>query len=144
MIHDSWRKLVTALFFSFIAYLASDGALAANRLTHSAALELDHLIPREKWAATGLHKLTAAEQEPLADEITGLLGAARSKQGSTPAGKDKSQWRMLQRRMSKDEVRKLLGEPDRVSVSRFFESWDYSGGSVTFDGKGRVDSWSEP
>ena len=144
MIHDSWRKLVTALFFSFIAYLASDGAFAANRLAHSAALELDHLIPREKWAATGLDKLTAAEQEALADEITGLLGAARSKQGSTPAGKDKSQWRMLQRRMSKDEVRKLLGEPDRVSVSRFFESWDYSGGSVTFDGKGRVDSWSEP
>ena len=34
---------------------------------------------------------------------------------------------MLHRSMSKDEVRKLLGEPDRVSVSRFFESWEYSG-----------------
>jgi hypothetical protein len=144
MIHDSRRKLVTALFFSFIACLASGGALAANRLTHSAAVELDHLIPREKWAGTGLDKLTAAEQQTLADEITGLLGAARSTQSSTPAGKGRSQWRMLHRRMSKDEVRKLLGEPDRVSVSRFFESWDYSGGSVTFDGKGRVDSWSEP
>jgi hypothetical protein len=144
MIHDSWRKLVTALFFSFIACLASGGALAANRLTHSSAVELDHLIPREKWAGTGLDKLTAAEQQTLADEITGLLGAARSTQSSTPAGKDRSQWRMLHRRMSKDEVRKLLGEPDRVSVSRFFESWDYPGGSVTFDGKGRVDSWIEP
>ena len=50
---------------------------------------------------------------------------------------------MLHRSMSKDEVRKLLGEPDRVSVSRFFESWEYSGGSVTFDGKGRVDSRGE-
>jgi hypothetical protein len=144
MIHDSWRKLVTALFFSFIAYLATGGTLTANRLTHSATVELDHLIPREKWAGTGLDKLTAAEQQTLADEITGLLGAAPSTQSSTPAGKDRSQWRMLHRRMSKDEVRKLLGEPDRVSVSRFFESWDYSGGSVTFDGKGRVDSWSEP
>ena len=94
--------------------------------------------------AVRLGEITIRHRQALADEITGLLGAARSKQGSTPAGKDKSQWRMLQRRMSKDEVRKLLGEPDRVSVSRFFESWDYSGGSVTFDGKGRVDSWSEP
>jgi hypothetical protein len=146
MIHDSWRKLVTALFFSFVAYLVSGGALAANRLTHSAAMELDHLIPREKWAGAGLDKLTAAEQQTLADEITGLLGAARSAQSSTPApaGKDRSQWRMLHRRMSKDEVRKLLGEPDRISVSRFYESWDYLGGSVTFDGKGRVDFWSEP
>jgi len=46
--------------------------------------------------------------------------------------------------MSKDDVKKLLGEPDRVSVSRFFESWYLGGGSVTFDGKGHVDFWSEP
>jgi hypothetical protein len=45
--------------------------------------------------------------------------------------------------MTKDEVRKLLGEPDKVSVSRFYEAWEYSGGDVMFDGKGRVDSWSE-
>jgi hypothetical protein len=45
--------------------------------------------------------------------------------------------------MSKDDVRKLLGEPRSVSVSRFYELWYYSGGSVTFDGKGRVDSWTE-
>jgi hypothetical protein len=45
--------------------------------------------------------------------------------------------------MSKDDVKKLLGEPMRVSVSKFYEVWDYTGGSVTFDGKGHVDSWSE-
>jgi hypothetical protein len=45
--------------------------------------------------------------------------------------------------MSKDDVRKLLGEPMRVSVSKFSEAWDYAGGSVTFDGKGHVDSWNE-
>lgn len=144
MSHNSWRKLVAALFFSFVAYLLSSGALAASRLTYSAAMELDHLIPREKWEGAGLDKLTAAEQQALADEIAGLLGAARSTQSTSPAGKDRSQWRALHRRMSKDDVRKLLGEPDRVSVSRFFESWYYGGGSVTFDGKGRVDFWSEP
>ena len=143
MIQQSKRKLVTTLFFSFIAWLALGGALTANRLIHPSEVELDRLIPREKWPGTGLDKLTAAEQQTLADEISGLLGAAGSTQSSTPAGKNRSQWRMLRRRMTKDEVRKLLAEPDKVSVSKFFESWDYPGGIVTFDGKGRVDSWSE-
>lgn len=143
MIHNSWRKLITAVFFSFVAYFVLEGPLAASRVS-SAAGELDRLIPREKWAATGLDKLTAPEQQTLADEITGLVGAAQSSQSSTPAGKDRSQWRKLKRRMSEDDVRKLLGEPDRVSVSRFFVSWYYGGGSVTFDGKGKVDFWSEP
>jgi len=67
-----------------------------------------------------------------------------SPQSSAPAAKERSQWRQLKRRMSKDDVKKLLGEPERVSVSRFFESWYYGGGSVTFDGKGKVDFWSEP
>jgi outer membrane protein assembly factor BamE (lipoprotein component of BamABCDE complex) len=70
--------------------------------------------------------------------------AASAQQSDTPSAKDKSQWRKLQRHMSRDDVKKLLGEPDRISVSRFFESWYYSSGSVTFDGKGHVDFWSEP
>ena len=87
----------------------------------------------------------------------GLLAASPRAQSTEASAqndtstKDRAQWRKLQRHMTKDEVRKLLGEPDRVSVSRFFESWYYSGGnlnfsggSVTFDGKGRVDFWSEP
>jgi outer membrane protein assembly factor BamE (lipoprotein component of BamABCDE complex) len=45
--------------------------------------------------------------------------------------------------MSQDEVKKLLGEPPKVSVSRFYATWYYLGGTVTFDGKGRLDSWTE-
>jgi len=45
--------------------------------------------------------------------------------------------------MSKEDVRKLLGEPVRVSVSRFYETWEYPRGTVVFDGKGHLDSWSE-
>jgi outer membrane protein assembly factor BamE (lipoprotein component of BamABCDE complex) len=45
--------------------------------------------------------------------------------------------------MSKDDVRKLLGEPARISVSRFDEEWDYPRGTIMFDGKGRLDAWSE-
>lgn len=83
---------------------------------------------------------------PLAASQLSCFAAAGfdSPQSSMPAGKDLSQWRKLKRRMSKDDVKKLLGEPERVSVSRFFESWYYGAGSVTFDGKGKVDFWSEP
>src|SRR6516164_1347022 len=141
MMHVSWSRLVAALLFSSVACFVWGGTMA--RPSHGVDLELDHLIPREKWEVTGLNKLTIPEQQTLANEITGLLGAARSAETCVSAQKDRSQWRKLQRRMSKDDVRKLLGEPMRVSVSKFSEVWDYAGGSVTFDGKGHVDSWSE-
>jgi outer membrane protein assembly factor BamE (lipoprotein component of BamABCDE complex) len=56
---------------------------------------------------------------------------------------DRTQWRKLHRHMSKDEVKNLLGDPDTISVSRFAEVWSYLRGSVTFDGKGRLDMWTE-
>ncbi|MBV8630995.1 MAG: hypothetical protein JOZ83_08735 [Silvibacterium sp.] len=79
----------------------------------------------------------------------GAAGVAQSAespapaQAATPAQADRAPWRSLHRKMSKDEVRHLLGEPTRVSVSRFYESWDYLRGTVTFDSKGRLDAWSE-
>lgn len=69
--------------------------------------------------------------------------SAQSADSSSSAQNDRSQWRQLKRRMSKDDVRKLLGDPARVSVSRFYEAWDYPRGTVIFDGKGRLDAWSE-
>jgi hypothetical protein len=145
MIHVSWRRLVTAFLLSFVACFVSVGMLAASRRTSAGEQELDRLIPREKWEGTGLNKLTAREQQTLAGEIAALIGAARTAQGSAPAGQDKTQWRKLQRRMSKDEVRKLLGEPLRISAGRFGESWGYIGsGMATFDAKGRLDFWLEP
>jgi len=111
---------------------------------HTRTVEgLDHLIPREKWAGAGLDKLTAIEQQTLADDITSLLATAHTSEQRTSPTKDATQWRKLQRQMSKDDVRKLLGEPDRISVSRFSESWYYVGGSVAFNSKGHVDMWSE-
>jgi hypothetical protein len=143
MTHVSWPRLVAALLFSSAAYFVWVGTVAASRPSDSVGVELDHLIPREKWEGIGLNKLTVPEQQTLANEITSLLGAARSTETASSAQKDRSQWRKLQRHMTKEDVRKLLGEPMRISVTRFYEAWDYAGGSVTFDGKGRVDSWSE-
>lgn len=54
-------------------------------------------------------------------------------------------WRRLQRRMSLDEVRTLLGEPSRVfAPSATLTIWYYPDqGQVSFD-SGRVDGWFEP
>jgi hypothetical protein len=127
-----------------VACFAFAGTLAASKYTY-AGQALDRLIPQDEWAETGLDRLTPAEQRTLAGQITTLLGAKQSadSQNAAPEVKDRTQWRKLQRRMSKDEVRKLLGEPFRVSVSRYYESWDYTGGTVTFDSKGHLDFWSE-
>ena len=140
----SWRKLSSALVFSLVTCFAALAALAAGRHARSPEIQLDTLIPRDKWAGAGLDKLSAAEQQTLAEDITGLLASPPSSQNVTPPAKDRSQWRQLRRRMSQDEVKKLLGEPDRVSVSRFYDSWYYRSGSVTFNSKGHVDLWSEP
>jgi len=143
MIHVSWHRLVAGLLFTAVGSFTCGGTIAATRPYDSVEVKLDHLIPQEKWETTGLNELMAPEHQPSANGITGLLVAAQSTETNTPAQSDRSQWRRLQRRMSKEDVRKLLGEPTRVSVSRFYEAWNYPRGTVIFDGKGRVDSWSE-
>lgn len=114
MIRASSRNLAVAFLFTSVAFCASGSNLTAG-----------------------------------CGQIVGLLDAAQSAQSDASAQptaspqKDRTQWRSLHRGMSKDDVRKLLGEPTRVSVSRFYEAWNYPGGTIIFDGKGRLDAWSE-
>lgn len=142
MIHVSSRRWLAASFGCFAAYFLFGGLLAAGK--HTQTVEgLDHFIPRDKWAGAGLDKLTAAEQQTLADDITSLLATSHTTTSTIAPAKDRTQWRKLQRNMTKDDVRKLLGEPVTISVSRFSESWYYVAGSVTFTSKGHVDMWTE-
>ena len=142
MVHISGRSLLTAGVVILAVSSVWGGALAASK--HTQTVEgLARFIPREKWAGAGLDKLTVTEQQALADDITSLLSGARMKESSTASLKDRTPWRKLQRRMTKEDAKKLLGEPETVSVSRFYESWYYPAGSVTFDGKGRLDFWTE-
>jgi len=71
----------------------------------------------------------------------------RSVESGTATGnwEQVANWRHLQRGMSKDEVRRLLGEPDRVDVFDF-TVWTYGDyAKVTFDPDSqRVSGWSEP
>lgn len=67
---------------------------------------------------------------------------------STANWRDLQNWRQLRRGMTMDEVRALLGEPQRVQTfGGAFTLWQWNGGSadVRFDGSsGKVDAWSEP
>jgi hypothetical protein len=64
-----------------------------------------------------------------------------------PRWKDVSLWRGLSHGMSQDDVKRILGEPEKVSDLGFQVTWYYGypfGGEVTFSQDGRVSSWSEP
>ena len=55
-------------------------------------------------------------------------------------------WRKLRHGMSKDEVRRILGEPERISGNAFGgESWDYPGllAGVYINSDGKLTSWDE-
>lgn len=82
------------------------------------------------------------------------LEAARTKSESTPAtgvsesgnAQDVQDWRQLRLDMTTDQVRALLGEPDRVEVMGMFTTWRWAGGgNATFASRaGTLMSWSEP
>ena len=58
-----------------------------------------------------------------------------------------NKWRMMRKGMSKDDVRKLLGEPKSISAGVWGDSWYYPDvlhGKVEFDKQGRVTGWTEP
>ncbi len=60
--------------------------------------------------------------------------------------RDKQNWRLLTRGMSKAQVTSLLGEPIEITVFSSGQFWYYPdalGGSVTFR-RAKVSGWSEP
>jgi hypothetical protein len=64
-----------------------------------------------------------------------------------PRWKDVSLWRGLGHGMSKGEVEKILGSPEKVNDLGFQVTWYYGypeGGKVDFDRDGKLESWSEP
>lgn len=62
---------------------------------------------------------------------------------TVPAGKDA--WRKLKKKMSKEQVKKLLGEPDKIDRFSNFEVWNYKEHStVEFNDDGYVKGWHEP
>jgi len=88
---------------------------------------------------------TAALEERIRQlEGTDNPEAARGKPAATRGNaRDIANWRRLKRGMSFDEVRNLLGEPDRVSGG-YMTLWSWErGGDVTFLNN-KLEGWTEP
>ena len=66
----------------------------------------------------------------------------------TGSWRERASWRQVERGMTMDQVRVLLGEPDRVESGVFtYWYWGdiFEGGNVQFDADSRrVEGWSEP
>ncbi len=62
---------------------------------------------------------------------------------SVEGWKSKLQWRRLRQGMLPEDVRELLGEPERV-MGGDFTRWVYPGYAVATFYEGKLDSWQEP
>lgn len=86
-----------------------------------------------------------ADLERRVRELEAVIKSASSEGRPIPAStrwRDLANWRRLRLGMSMDEVRVLLGEPDRVEASIFIY-WRWTNANVYFlDGK--LKGWSEP
>lgn len=84
-------------------------------------------------------KATTLEVAPPTDQ---------ARTAATGNSRELANWRQLERRMTMDQVRALLGEPERVTADPFYIRWywgDSRGGNVYFDADSRrVEGWSEP
>ena len=86
-----------------------------------------------------------ADLEQRVRALESLIKSEPSQGQSIPTStrwRDLANWRRLRRGMSMNDVRALLGEPERVDAG-FITFWRWPDGDVHFvDGK--VDGWSEP
>jgi hypothetical protein len=74
-----------------------------------------------------------------AEPARSLPGAASTK------GRDIQNWRQLRMGMTMDQVRALLGEPERVVANPGMSIWYWdSPATVTFDRRSKVTGWMEP
>lgn len=90
-----------------------------------------------------------SEVQDLRSRIEKIEGAKAQLTSPSPKIKNKegwkelSNWRSLKKGMSYDDVRGLLGEPDRIQGGSF-TFWHYKGASNVIFYMDQVDSWTEP
>lgn len=81
------------------------------------------------------------------EALEGMLNQAKASQQPIVTGegwKSRANWRKLKMGMSEDEVRALLGEPERIDGGSL-SYWKYPNyGVVRFYMREGVDNWTEP
>lgn len=121
------------IIFSFIFFLAGGKLLAQDNgsRTDTAKSKIDSI----EIEITNLkNRISELEKEKVKQ---------RAKTGNY---KVRANWLLLEKGMTKEQVKELLGEPGKV-LSGFGAYWYYPdsfGGKVEFDDNEKVTGWSEP
>jgi hypothetical protein len=127
--------LLAGLAAAFIPAIAAGQEASADSLHH----RIDLLERRTIDLEARVRELEA---------LVRVEPARRPPVAASTKWRDVQNWRQLRLGMTMDQVRALLGEPERVDVNPIFSSWHWdppSGPDVIFDSRsGRVTSWSEP
>jgi len=79
-------------------------------------------------------------------KLESLLNTTSSAQEIIPSNegwKSISNWRKLSTGMDTSDVRKILGEPERLDGG-MFATWHYGNGGMVIFREGEVDRWQEP
>jgi len=137
------RKLIilSVLIFSLYCY-AEEKEAAGNPqdITASKVVELEARIDKMSADIENIQE----EIKKISEDIKLLLKASRDIQiyiqGSANIPMDKEAWGKIKNGMTAEEVKNIIGPPEKISllVGRG-EVWYYSGfGSITFDKDGRV------
>lgn len=106
----------------------------------------------ERRLAVAENKIMQLESEIITitasrDQWRSDAQARKSDSDSAPSISQKvKQWRKLKKGLSPQDVRALIGEPDRVSTGEL-QTWLYANGSVSFSetsGSWILERWEEP
>lgn len=88
-----------------------------------------------------VHQLESMLNQKQESEISGSPSASGISKG-------KGKWRSLQKGMTKQQVRQILGEPPKIDTGFSIDIWyypDIMGGTVTFSNDSNtLSAWSEP
>jgi hypothetical protein len=124
--------------------LAALAVYSVPALASGQELSADSLLRR-----IDLLERKTADLERRVRELEGRVTVSPSRPPTVPASsqwRDIQNWRGLRFGMTMDQVRTLLGEPQRVDAGSRITFWHWGEMSyVVFDGQsGKVQSWSEP
>lgn len=118
------RRLLVA--FSLAAVAFGSYASDSDRIT-----QLENEVQELKFRLKRLESLqanTSNQQKPVS---------------SSQGWKSLANWRALKKEMAFEDVRAILGEPERIAGGTFTHWYYTNQGEVTFY-KDKLDSWSEP
>jgi hypothetical protein len=133
--------IVRAGLLAGLAISSIPAVVAAQEISSDSLLLRIDLLERR---ITDLERLVREMQALIRNEPSRVRSDAGSSQW-----RDLQNWRRLQRGMTMDQVRALLGEPGRVDAQFAWTYWYWSddrGGANVYFGtrSSRVEGWSEP